>query len=138
MQQAFQVMGANDNASFTLKVHRGEGMALLAMNWKTGQPTKDFAGFAIEYQEPGSSQFWPLKNRLSFPGTSQSPQALSTLQSPIQKFRWVHFPLSTTIPGNITYRVTPVFMDAAGKLTYGEPQTAVLSLADETYPGQLN
>ena len=30
----FQVTGSNANALFTLKVHRGDGMALVAMDWK--------------------------------------------------------------------------------------------------------
>ena len=37
MADEFQVAGANAKALFTLKVHRGDGMALLAMNWRTGR-----------------------------------------------------------------------------------------------------
>jgi hypothetical protein len=33
-------------------LHRGEGMALLGMDWKEGRPADNFVGFAIEYQEP--------------------------------------------------------------------------------------
>ena len=47
MATDFQVRGTNDAALFTLKVHRGDGMALLAMNWKQGEPPADFFGFAI-------------------------------------------------------------------------------------------
>ena len=62
---AFQVEGVNDKALFTLKLHRGEGMALLAMNWKDNkQPPPEFVGFAIEYKEPGGDRFYALKNRL--------------------------------------------------------------------------
>ena len=32
------VEGNVDAAPFTLKIHRGEGMVLLAMNWKNGTP----------------------------------------------------------------------------------------------------
>ena len=36
----FQVTGKNDKALFTLKVHRGDGMCLVAMDWKEGdRPT---------------------------------------------------------------------------------------------------
>ena len=81
--------------------------------------------FAIEYQEPGGGQFFKLNNRLSFtPGTSSvhpSQQNPTTL-CPIQKFRWVHFPRNAEMPGLFTYRVTPVFMDSAAQLSYGEPQ----------------
>jgi hypothetical protein len=48
MAGEFQVSGQNATALFTLKLHRGEGMALLAMNWKKGKPPDNFVGFAIE------------------------------------------------------------------------------------------
>ena len=44
----FEVIGTNDAALFTLKIHRGDGMILPAMNWKKGQPPDNFVGFAIE------------------------------------------------------------------------------------------
>lgn len=135
-----QVCGTNQQANFTLKLHRGDGMTLLAMNWKNGKPPPDFVGFAIEYHEPGGSKFYSLKNRLSFFGVGTGPGAnpLSTLLSPIQKFRWVHFPRSADLPGEFTYRVTPVFMNAGDELSYGEAQTAPIELARDTYPGRLN
>jgi hypothetical protein len=136
----FQVEGTNDKALFTLKLHRGEGMTLVAMNWKSDQPPPDFVGFAIEYQEPGGNQFFALKNRLGFlDATGNVDQtSLSTLQSPIQKFRWVHFPPNADLPGNFQYRITPMFMDAQDKLSPGEPQQVAIQLARETYPGIAN
>ena len=97
----FEVVGTNANAPFTLKLHRGDGMTLIAMNWKNGQPPQDFVGFAIEYQEPGGSQFFALNNRLGFLDAdgNVNPATLSTLQSPIQKFRWVHFPRNADLAG---------------------------------------
>ena len=140
MQPQFQVTGNSASALFTLKIHRGEGMALLAMNWKNGRPSNDFVGFAIEYKEPNGQKFWALQNRLTFPGTNipADKNKLSTLRAPIQKFRWVHFPMDANLPGEFTYRVTPVFMSAGGELSYGEAQTVPIVLAAETYPGQLN
>ncbi len=136
----FQVEGTNANAPFTLKLHRGEGMTLVAMNWKNGQPPQNFVGFAIEYQEPGGSQFFALNNRLGFLDAAGNvdPTALSTLQSPIQKFRWVHFPRNADLAGDFKYRVTPMFMDAQDKLSPGEPQEVAIQLARETYPGIAN
>jgi hypothetical protein len=136
----FQVVGTNNHAPFTLKLHRGDGMTLLAMNWKNGQPPNDFVGFAIEYQEPGGNRFFALNNRLGFLDASGhvDPTTLSTLKSPIQKFRWVHFPRNADLPGNFIYRVTPLFMDSNDKLTPGEPQQAAIELARETYPGIAN
>jgi hypothetical protein len=140
MAADFQVTGRNPKALFTLKLHRGDGMALLAMNWKQGKPPKDFVGFAIEYREPGGDRFFPLKNRLSFAGPAGevNPNSLSTRLSPIQKFRWVHFPRNAELAGEFLYRVTPVFMNRFDELSYGEAQEAAIELRRETYPGQLN
>ncbi|MGI9022340.1 MAG: phospholipase D-like domain-containing protein [Acidimicrobiales bacterium] len=140
MVGSFQVRGTNAAALFTLRVHRGEGMALLAMNWKRGEPPDDFVGFAIEYREPGGEKFFPVRNRLSFPAVDGDDDAdvRSSLRSPIQKFRWVHFPFRADMPGAFTYRVTPVFMDDHDVLRAGEAQTIDIELRRETYPGKLN
>ncbi|KAI7971792.1 hypothetical protein EIK77_000101 [Talaromyces pinophilus] len=136
----FIVHGTNDIAVFTLTCYRGEGMCLLAMNWKQGPPPDNFVGFTIEYMEPGGTQFYPLTNRITFPGANGqlNPNALSSRLSPFQKFRWIHFPSNATILGLFTYRVTPVFMDDKGILSYGEFQEAGIELEAETYPGELN
>src|SRR6266516_3550887 len=140
MSDDFQVVGTNASAPFSLKLHRGDGMLLLAMDWRGGQPPDDFVGFAIEYQEPGGDRFYSLKNRLSFTTSTGdvNPNQLSTRLSPIQKFRWVHFPRNAELPGEFLYRVTPVFMDATDTLSYGEAQEGALELRRETYPGELN
>jgi hypothetical protein len=115
-------------------------MTLIAMNWKNGRPPLDFVGFAIEYKEPGGHKFFPLKNRLSFSdvGNKVNPNILSTRLSPIQKFRWVHFPRNANLPGEFVYVVTPVFMNDKDELSYGDAQEAAIELRRETYPGQLN
>ena len=140
MAGEFQISGQNAAALFTLKLHRGEGMALLAMNWKKGRPPIDFVGFAIEYKEPGGTKFFPLKNRLSFPGVdgAVNPNSLSTRFSPIQKFRWVHFPRNAELPGEFVYHVMPVFMNDKDELSYGEAQQVSIELRRETYPGKIN
>jgi phosphatidylserine/phosphatidylglycerophosphate/cardiolipin synthase-like enzyme len=143
MKGDFEVTGGNAAAPFTLKLHRGDGMLLLAMNWKrkgsSKKPPKDFVGFAIEYKEPGGDRFFALKNRIAFPDAGKvNPNRFSTRLSPIQKFRWVHFPRNAELPGEFTYRVTPVFMNAADELSYGELQEAAIELRRETYPGKLN
>src|SRR5258707_13714559 len=116
-------------------------MVPLAMNWAVGQqPPNNFVGFAIKYQDPGGTQFFPLKNRLSFLQNdgNVNPNILSSRLSPIQKFRWAHFPFHPGLSGEYIYRVTPVFMDASGVLSYGDHQQAAIQLQSETYPGQLN
>lgn len=139
-EAGFCVVGGNPAAEFTLKLHRGEGMTLIAMNWRQGTPPPNFVGFAIEYQEPGDTTFWALTNRLTFPGVDPKtdPDARSTLHSPIQKFRWIHFPWKADLPGDYVYRVTPRFMDDQDHLSSGEPQEASIQLRRETYPGELN
>jgi phosphatidylserine/phosphatidylglycerophosphate/cardiolipin synthase-like enzyme len=136
----FQVTGKNDKALFTLKLHRGDGMCLVAMNWKKDKPPDDFVGFAIESKPPDGNGFFPLNNRVAFPtkGGAVNPLQLSTLISPIQKFRWVHFPRNANLDGEFQYRVTPMFMDAEDRLSQGEPQEAAIELRRETHPGQLN
>jgi phosphatidylserine/phosphatidylglycerophosphate/cardiolipin synthase-like enzyme len=140
MSSDFQVTGRNAAAPFTLKLHRGDGMALVAMNWRNGRPPEDFVGFAIEYREPGGSRYYPLKNRLCFPGPGGAvgKNRLSTRLSPIQKFRWVHFPRNAELSGDFVYRVTPVFMNDKDELSYGDAQEAAIELRRETYPGMLN
>jgi len=136
----FQVSGKSATALFTLKLHRGDGMCLIAMNWKKGKPPDDFVGFAIESKPPGGDSFFPLNNRVAFPGGdgSVNPLQLSTLVSPIQKFRWVHFPRNANLDGEFLYRVTPIFMDEEDRLSQGEPQEVGIELRRETYPGQVN
>jgi len=140
MAGGFQVSGHNPAAPFSLKMHRGEGMVLVAMNWKKGKPPLDFVGFAIEYKEPGGDRFFALKNRLAFPlaGGAVNANTFSTRLSPIQKFRWIHFPRNADMPGEFTYRVTPVFMNALGELSYGEPQVAAIELRGETFLNKIN
>jgi phosphatidylserine/phosphatidylglycerophosphate/cardiolipin synthase-like enzyme len=140
MSAEFEVSGTNAAALFTLTAHRGDGMVLLGMNWKQGKPPDDFVGFGIEYKEPGESKFWAVQNRLNFPGPGGvvDHKRKSTLMSPIQKFRWVHFPLNADLAGAFTYRVTPVFMNAKNELSLGDAQEVEIELRRETYPRKLN
>ena len=140
MSDEFQVEGKNATAQFTLKLHRGEGMTLLAMNWRAGKPPKDFAGFAMEYKEPGGDRYYAIKNRIAFPGvlTDEDQPSISTLLAPIQKFRWVHFPRYAHRQGLFSYRISPVFMNDKDELSFGEPQEAKIQLHRHTYPGKLN
>jgi hypothetical protein len=136
----FQVVGRNPKALFTLKVHRGEGMALLAMNWKQGKPPDEFVGFVISYKQPGGDRFFVLPNRINFPTAAGrvDPASHPTTVSPIQKFRWVHFPRNAELPGEFVYRVVPAFMNPDDTLSYGDEQEVSLELRRETYPRKLN
>jgi phosphatidylserine/phosphatidylglycerophosphate/cardiolipin synthase-like enzyme len=140
MGDAIVITGSSASALFTLKVRRGEGMALLTMNWTQGTPPDDFVGFAIEYQAPGEAQFTALDNMLAFLGPDEKvvPGRTPSLRAPFQRFRWVHFPRDANLDGDFKYRVTPVFMAAEDSLSYGDPQEAAVVLGGETYPGELN
>ncbi|PSR76289.1 hypothetical protein BD289DRAFT_176342 [Coniella lustricola] len=143
---SFLVQGDNAEALFTFAAYRGEGMCMLAMNWKNGdQPPDDFGGFAIEYKEPQAHKWWPIPNYMTFPGEAarSGPDAYSSRLSPIQRFRWVHFPFSVDVPGHFRYRVTPVFIKSAGGegevvRSYGEAQEVSIQLMADTFPGQMN
>lgn len=139
MAAGFEATGSNDEAPFTLRLRRGEGMALVSMNWRDGQPPDDFVGFEIERKAPGGD-FKPLRNRIAFPTEDGKvdPETKSSDLSPFQKFRWVDFPPNPNVSGKFGYRVTPVFMDEQDALTYGEAQTASVELGGDTYPGVLN
>src|SRR5690242_11647106 len=140
MSSDYQVVGDNDAAPFTLKIHRGEGMALLAMNWKDDRPPDDFVGFAIAYTDPEGNGPFYVKNRLAFlqDDGSVAHETQDSSLAPIQMFRWVHFPFHAERTGDFAYTVSPVFMDENDKLTLGEAQEAKLELRGETYPGRLN
>jgi phosphatidylserine/phosphatidylglycerophosphate/cardiolipin synthase-like enzyme len=136
----FEVVGDNDAAPFTLKIHRGEGMALLAMNWKDARPPDNFVGFAIEYTDPEGNGPFYVKNRLAFlrDDGSVAHETQGTNLAPIQMFRWVHFPFHAERAGDFSYTVSPVFMDEHDQLSLGDAQEAKLELRGETYPGRLN
>src|SRR5271156_4217731 len=84
------------NSGFSIKLWRGERMCLIGMD--LDKPASDFVGFAIEVQEPGATKFTPLNNRLAFTYDKPVKQAVTgarwypSLESPFQKFRWIHFP----------------------------------------------
>ncbi len=80
-----------------------------------------FAGFTLEYTEPGGARR-PIKNLLNFAGTDT---ITSSVDSPFQAFKWVHFPSSYSQlaiqAGNWTYHSTPRFFAADGSLTPLDP-----------------
>jgi hypothetical protein len=76
----FQVSSKNDKAPFTLKLHRGDGMCLVAMNWKKGKPPNDFVDFAIESKPPDGKGFSPEQSR-RVPDQRRRAQSASTLDA---------------------------------------------------------
>lgn len=144
MAKDWQVEGDVPGAPFSLKVHKGEGMVLLAMDWIGGLPPHDFVGFAIEFRPPDGDRFFPVKNRLAFPGKSKPlvagkpAEQYPSTEAPFQTFRWIHFPRVADTPGDFDYRVTPMFMGPDGVSAAGVAQTAKIKLYAETVPGKIN
>ena len=101
---------------FSFKVYRGAQMTLLTMDLAEPPVAGTFAGFTLEYTGPNSTRR-PIKNLLNFAGTDS---ITSSVDSPFQAFKWVHFPGSYSqdpVPfGNWDYHATPRFFDANQKL----------------------
>ena len=95
MSNAWVVNGKNATALFTLKVRRGEGMALLAMNWKNGTPPHNFVGFAIEYKEPEGATVLPAQEPTRLP---QAPTARSIRMSSRRSCRRFRSSAGSTFP----------------------------------------
>ncbi|RVD31783.1 phospholipase D-like domain-containing protein [Mesorhizobium sp. M4B.F.Ca.ET.017.02.2.1] len=138
MDTSYRVVGKNAAAPFSLTIHRGDGMVLLSMDWRAGQPPRDFVGFAIQYRIPGDPRLFAVHNRIGFPGQEVPDDGIRSTEAPIQKFRWVHFPFDAGLEGDFLYRVTAMFMNEDGSLRRGEAQEAELPLMRETLPGKIN
>jgi hypothetical protein len=101
---------------FSFKVYQGAQMTLLTMDLAQQPEPGMFAGFTLEYTGPNSPRT-PIKNLLNFAGTDT---ITSSVDSPFQAFKWVHFPGSYSqnpVPfGNWDYHATPRFFDVNRKL----------------------
>ena len=122
----------------TLKLYRGEGMALLAFDLDQAQATPDFVGFAIEFKPPREHHWFPLPNRLRFDSAPAHPNhRYSSLDAPFQKFRWIHVP-SKIVRGDYAYRVTARYRRPDGSLLSGAQVMGAISLDPVTISGFVN
>jgi hypothetical protein len=115
---------AGATGTLTVKTYRGDGKTLLAFNLPNRAAAKNLAGFTIACHPPGEDDFY-LQNNLQFKVPGQHAQdatepATSSINAPIQKFRWLHIPgtIHGTKPplGQYSYTVTPRFFDDAQSL----------------------
>ena len=126
---------------FSMKLWRGERTCLLGFD--VASPEPDLVGFAIECRSPGTTDFHPLLNRITFapgtaaPGGITGARKFSSLDSPFQKFRWVHFPFDPQ-PGSYTYRATKMHMPSDGVLKKGTQIQLDISLDPVTFHGFLD
>jgi PLD-like domain len=113
------------NNSFTVKAYIGDNKTLLAFNFTDPARAKNLAGFTIHCEPPGQTSFF-LLNTLQFQDPSKHIQVAtekpnSTVNAPIQKYRWTHVPGSLHLGinppvGNYTYTVTPRYFDGNGSM----------------------
>jgi hypothetical protein len=109
------------NGSFILKAYAGDNKTLLAFNFSDAARAKNLAGFTIECQPPGTASYY-LFNELQFQDPSKHAQVASnppnsTINAPIQKYRWTHVPGTNhqgTNPatGPYKYTVTPRYFNS--------------------------
>src|ERR1700690_4150623 len=89
------VVSASKN-SFSIKAYAGDQKTLLTFNFTSAAGSKNLAGFTIQCQPPGQPSYY-LFNVLQFQTPANHAQvstesANSTLNAPIQKYRWTHVP----------------------------------------------
>lgn len=128
----------------SVKAYRGDAKTLLAFDL-TKPKTKDFAGFTIQCKPKGKKEYY-LLNNLKFQDPTQHAQVskelpTATINSPIQKFRWLHVPGSfhqgdKVFYGEYTYTVTPRYLKK-GKLLALDAKLSV-SLRIEVAPFSKN
>jgi hypothetical protein len=116
---------AGTNHSLSVKAYVGDTKTLLAFNFQSKQDAAGLAGFTIFCQPPGQLQGYYLKNTLRFENPGAHSQVgndpASTINAPIQKFRWTHYPgtvhqgVSPAL-GAYSYTVTPRYFDAKGSM----------------------
>jgi hypothetical protein len=109
---------------FSLRVYKGSQMTMLAMNLEK-KPAGSFAGFSLGYTNPKGKQYY-IMNSLNLEGVT-GPKGSD--ESPIQLFKWVHFPgsyqQSGVLTGKYIYEATPRYLDADGKLIPLDPGKTV-------------
>jgi phosphatidylserine/phosphatidylglycerophosphate/cardiolipin synthase-like enzyme len=109
----------------SVRLYRGDAKTLLAFNLPKNKSAK-LAGFTILCTPQGKPSFY-LFNILSLANQAGHVQntgepAHSSINAPIQSFRWVHVPGSfhqgdQVFFGNYTYTVTPRYFNSQNELT---------------------
>src|SRR3954468_19956206 len=127
-------------APLTLKAYAGGGAALLAFDVDEAT-RKNLAGFAVQYTSPDGDSYW-LNNRLNFKDPvvkSTTPERrrqiqTKTLEAPLQKFHWTHFPRKV-VPGTYKYRATAMlFKDGSeDQIERGPTKTVNVKLVDDVH-----
>lgn len=116
---------AQQGRSLSVRPYLGDNKTLLAFNFDDPGDAKNLAGFSIECKPPGQPSYY-LLNELQFAEPSKHAQVAgesphSTVNAPIQKYRWIHVPGTShqgliTAVGTYVYTVTPRYFDASGAM----------------------
>jgi hypothetical protein len=124
---------------FSVTAYQGDFKTLLAFNLASKAGAKNLAGFTVQTQPKGKTAYF-LFNSYQFETPSQHTQVAteppnSSINAPIHKFRWVHYPGSfhqgkTPAVGPYTYTVTPRFFDSAQSLLPIDPSRSVAVTID--------
>lgn len=105
------MFNSDSRNGFSLKAYKGTLMTMLALDIKEKPKEGTFAGFTIFYINPKGKRN-PIQNLLNFKGTDE---VTGSDISPIQLFKWVHFPGSYQqtgmLSGKYTYEATPRYFD---------------------------
>ncbi len=119
------VVAASAN-QFTVKAYTGDNKTLLAFDFADETLARGLAGFTIACKLPGTEPAFYLFNYLAFENPQDHAQVSSelphsTVNAPIQKYRWVDFAHAPSSGGNLVtgayeYTVTPRYFDANGKM----------------------
>lgn len=116
---------------------RGDAKVLLAFNLPEEQ-TANLAGFTIQCFPPGLAPYY-LWNKVQFANPKDHAQlatepAYSTINAPIQKFRWLHVPggihNGKVVYGDYEYVVTPRYFDPTEKLLPIDKNLSVTTKAE--------
>jgi phosphatidylserine/phosphatidylglycerophosphate/cardiolipin synthase-like enzyme len=149
---AIDYVAGSSNGGLTLKLYRGEDMALLAFDVDETLRKPEFMGFGIEYKIGDKEQWYPVYNFLTFNKLRLQAEAfrkahpkekpdfsyLVSMRSPIQRFRWLHVP-SHPINDTVTYRVSAMFWLADNQPPVAHATTsATIDLGSETRGKFLN
>jgi hypothetical protein len=115
----------NAKNGFSVRLYRGDAKTLLAFNLPKNKTSK-FAGFTILCTPEGKPSYY-LYNGLQFSSSAGHVQnatepPYSSINGPLQYFRWVHVPGSfhqgdNVFFGKYTYDVTPRYFDSSNHLT---------------------
>ena len=115
---------SNEVHGLKVRAYQGDAKILLAFNLPQ-EKIKDLAGFTIYCTPKGKAGYY-LYNQLQLKDTERHAQkktepVYSSINAPIQKFRWLHVPGSFhqtegVAFGPYTYEVTPRYFDENGIL----------------------